>query len=83
MPWSNQSGGGGGPWGGGGGGGGQGPWGPGGPGGKAPDLEDLLRRLQEKLRGIMPGGVGSSRGILVILLIAVAIWGASGFYRVQ
>ena len=83
MPWSNQSGGGGGPWGGGGGGGGQGPWGPGGPGGKAPDLEDLLRRLQEKLRGIMPGGVGSSRGIIVILLIAVAIWGASGFYRVQ
>jgi membrane protease subunit HflK len=83
MPWTNQSGGGGGPWGGGGGGGGQGPWGPGGPGGKPPDLEDLLRKGQEKLRGIMPGGVGSSRGILVILLIAVAIWGASGFYRVQ
>ena len=83
MPWSNQSGGGGGPWGGGGGGGGQGPWGPGGPGGRPPDLEDILRRLQEKLRGMMPGGVGSSRGILVILLIAVAIWGASGFYRVQ
>lgn len=81
MPWSNQSGGG--PWGGGGGGGGQGPWGPGGPGGRPPALEDLLRWLQEKLGGIMPGGVGSSRGILVILLIAVAIWGASGFYRVQ
>ena len=82
MPWSNQSGPGG-PWGGGGGGGGQGPWGPGGPGGQSPNLEDILRRLQEKLRGIIPGGIGSSRGVLVILLIAVAIWGASGFYRVQ
>ncbi len=82
MPWSNQSGPGG-PWGGGGGGGGQGPWGAGGPGGQGPDLEAMLRRGQEKLRSIIPGGIGSSRGILVILLIAVAIWGASGFYRVQ
>ena len=72
MPWSNQSGPGG-PWGGGGGGG----------GGQGPDLEAMLRRGQEKLRSIIPGGIGSSRGILVILLIAVAIWGASGFYRVQ
>ncbi len=87
MPWTNQGGGGGGgggqgPWGGG-GGGGQGPWGPGGPGGRPPDLEDMLRRLQDKLRGIIPGGIGSSRGIILILLIAIAIWGASGFYRVQ
>ncbi len=85
MPWTNQGGGGGGgqgPWGGG-GGGGQGPWGPGGPGGRPPDLEDMMRRLQDKLRGIIPGGIGSSRGIILILLIAIAVWGASGFYRVQ
>ncbi|MCZ6886216.1 MAG: protease modulator HflK [Alphaproteobacteria bacterium] len=86
MPWTNQGGGGGGgggqgPWGGGGGGGqGQGPWGG---GGRPPDLEDMMRRLQDKLRGIIPGGIGSSRGIILILLIAIAIWGASGFYRVQ
>ncbi len=42
-----------------------------------------MRRGQDKLRGIIPGGFGSSRGIMLILLIAIAIWGASGFYRVQ
>ncbi len=87
MPWTSQGGGGGSPWGSGGGGGsggrGQGPWGPGGPGGRPPDLEDLMRRGQDKLRSIMPGGVGSSRGIILILLIGIAIWLASGFYRVQ
>ncbi|MQA65412.1 MAG: FtsH protease activity modulator HflK [Alphaproteobacteria bacterium] len=85
MPWNNQ-GGGGSPWGSGGGSGGggrgQGPWGGGG-GPRPPDFEDLLRRGQDKLRGIIPGGVGSSRGIILVLLIAVAIWLASGFYRVQ
>ena len=51
MPWSNQSGGGGG------GGGGQGPWGGGGGGGgKPPDIEALLRKGQERMRGMMPGG---------------------------
>jgi membrane protease subunit HflK len=84
MPWNNQSGGGS-PWGSGGssggGGRGQGPWGGGGQ--QPPDLEDLLRRGQDKLRGIMPGGVGSSRGIILILLLGVAVWLASGFYKVQ
>ena len=52
MPWSNQ---GGGPWGsgggGGGGGGGKGPWGSGPqPSGSPPDLEELLRRSQDKLQ---------------------------------
>lgn len=89
MPWNSQ-GGGGSPWGSGGGGNrGQGPWGSGGGSGgggggpRPPDLEDMLRRGQERLRSIMPGGVGSSRGIILVLLIAVAVWFASGFYRVQ
>ena len=54
MPWSNQ---GGGPWGSG-GGGSKGPWG-GGPqssGPTPPDLEELLRRSQDKLRSVLPGG---------------------------
>ena len=49
MPWQNQSsGGGGGPW----GGGGQGPWGGGssGGGGNPPDLDDVLRKSQDKLK---------------------------------
>ena len=83
MPWNSQ-GGGGSPWGSGGGGRGQGPWGSGGGGGQQPpNLEDMLRRGQDKLRSIMPGGVGSSRGIILVLLIAIAVWLASGFYRVQ
>ncbi len=85
MPWNSQ-GGGGSPWGSGGGGGrSQGPWSSGGGGGgqRPPDLEDLLRRGQDRLRSIIPGGVGSSRGIILVLLIGIAVWFASGFYRVQ
>jgi modulator of FtsH protease HflK len=78
MPWKNQ---GGGPW----GSGPKGPWGSGpqpvGP--RPPDLEDLLRRGQDRLQQMFPGGYFSSVGIAVILLFAVAVWLASGFYRVQ
>src|SRR5690242_18819644 len=84
MPWSNQ---GGGPWGGsgGGGGGGKGPWGsgpqPSGP--TPPDLEEFLRRSQDKLRNVLPGGNLGGKGLALILLAAVAIWGFSGFFRVD
>jgi modulator of FtsH protease HflK len=78
MPWKNKSGG---PW----GSGPKGPWGAGpqptGP--KPPDLEDLLRRAQERLRQLLPGGHLSSMGIVLILIGAIAIWGMSGFFRVQ
>jgi len=78
-----QHGGGGGPWGGG-GGGGHGPWGRGSGTPQGPDFEDLLRKSQERLRRYMPGGVGGSRGILLLVLAAIVLWIASGsFYRVQ
>ncbi len=80
MPWSNQ--GGGGPW----GSGPKGPWGSGpqSPGGSTPpDLEDLLRRSQDKLKTVLPGGNFGGRGIALLLLAALVIWGLSGFYRVQ
>ncbi|GJE57521.1 MULTISPECIES: FtsH protease activity modulator HflK [Methylobacterium] len=96
MPWSNQSGGGsgggGGPWGGrpGGGNGGGGPWGSGGGGGGGktpPDLEDLIRRGQDRLRGIIPGGAGSGfgggKGILILLGLLVGVWLLTGFYTVK
>lgn len=92
MPWSNQSGGGsgngGGPWGrgSGGNGGGGGPWGSGGGGGggKTPqDLEDLLRRGQDRLRGVLPGGsMGGGRGIVILAGLVVAGWLATGIYAV-
>ena len=78
MPWKNQ---GGGPW----GSGPKGPWGSGpqsvGP--RPPDLEDLLRRGQDRLQQLLPGGYFSGLGIALLLIGALAIWGLSGFFRVQ
>ncbi|MHC2625984.1 membrane protease subunit HflK [Bradyrhizobium huanghuaihaiense] len=78
MPWKNQ---GGGPW----GSGPKGPWGSGpqpvGP--RPPDLEDLLRRGQDRLQQIMPGGYFSGVGITLIILLIIAFWLLSGFFRVQ
>jgi modulator of FtsH protease HflK len=88
MPWSNQSGGG--PWGQGPGSGGGGPWGSGprgGGGGSPPDLEEILRRSQDRLKNIIPGGgsMGSmgGKGLALIVLAAVVIWLATGFYTVR
>ena len=64
------------------GGGGQGPWGRG-PGTPPPDVEELLRRSQDKFKNMMPGGFGSSRGFILIVIGVIAIWLFSGFYRVQ
>src|SRR5437763_1128473 len=81
MPWSNQ---GGGPWGSG-GGGGKGPWGSGPPptGPTPPDLEEFLRRSQDRLRSLLPGGSLGGKGIGLIVLAAILIWGFSGFFRVD
>jgi modulator of FtsH protease HflK len=80
MPWSNQTGGGG-PW----GSGSRGPWGsgpqPSGGGSRPPDLEEFLRRSQDRLRNVMPGNLGG-RGIALIALVALALWAFSGFYTV-
>ena len=87
MPWSSQGGGGG--WQS--GGGNSGPWGrsPGGGGGRRgggqpppPDLEEMLRRGQDRFRRWMPGLRGS-RGLILLLLVAIGIWLLTGFYRVE
>ena len=57
-----------------------GPWGSGPRG--PPDLEEFLRRSQDRLRGLMSGNLGG-RGIALIALAAVALWGFSGFFRVE
>ena len=77
-----------GPWGGGGGGGGNG----GGPG-QLPDLDQLIARINAGLRGILPNSPGprrrptmpraGGRGLLLLGALAVAVWLATGFYRVQ
>jgi len=81
MPWTNQPGGNGsgsrGPWGRGSGGGGSG----GGP--QPPDLEELLRRSQERLRRLMPSGGLPAGGFAVVALGVVVVWLLSGFYFVN
>jgi len=82
MPWKNDNGGG---WQ---GGGNRGPWGqgPSGPsgGGRKPspqDFDDLLQRLQDMLRGLLPSG---GRGSWLVPLILVAgFWLYKSLYQVQ
>ena len=91
MPWTNQTGGGGsngsGSGGGSGGGNGQGPWGqpprrPGGnrPGGgqQPPDLDEIIRRGQDRLRSTFGGGGGSggtglSKGVIGLAALALVV----------
>ena len=83
MAWDIQRGGG--PWGAG-GGGGQGPWGGGtGPKGgpQTPDIEEMLRRSQEKFKKFLPGGGKGGRRLALLVGAVILIWLATGFYRVQ
>ncbi|OYW56980.1 MAG: HflK protein [Hyphomicrobium sp. 32-62-53] len=91
MPWSNQSGGGG--WKGSSGGGGGGPWGQGprggggsgSGGGQPPDLEEILKRGQDKMKQAMGGGSGVPGPLLFLagaVAIAVVSWNAF-FFRVN
>jgi membrane protease subunit HflK len=43
----------------------------------------LLRRSQDKLKSVLPGGNLGGRGIVLILLGALVVWGFSGFFRVE
>jgi membrane protease subunit HflK len=104
MPWSNQGGSGGSGGGSGGGNGGrkggpwgQGPWGPQGGGGKEPpDLDEILRRGQDRMRQVMRGGGGNGGGggtfsggvpkpflffIAILIMAGVVFYGF--FYRVN
>lgn len=82
MPWQNnngggwKSGGGGGPW----GQGPQGPWGGGGQGGNQnqPDIEEMIKRGQDRLKNAMPGGTGIPTAVWLLLFAIGA--GAIGFY---
>ena len=66
MPWSNQSGGG--------RRGGGGPWGQGPSGGphNQPDLEELLKRSQDKLKQVMPGGTGLPGSFMFLVAVVMA-----------
>jgi modulator of FtsH protease HflK len=88
MSWNNQ---GGGPW----RSPGRGPWGQGPSGPPTGDLEEIIRRVQEALGKLTPGGGSkgggapgsgglSGRTVLFLLLAAVLVWFVWGtFYTVQ
>jgi modulator of FtsH protease HflK len=81
MPWNNQSSGGngqgsGGPWGGGSSSGGGSSGGP-------PDLEELLKRSQDRLKRILPGSGFTAGGIAIVAILLVLGWLASGVYFVS
>lgn len=82
MPWSNQNGGG--PWGG--GNKNQGPWsqGPNRPrgGNTPPDLDEIIRRSQDRLKTIFPGGFNGGIAIIVLILV-VGFWLMQAVYTVQ
>ncbi|MDC0360170.1 FtsH protease activity modulator HflK [Alphaproteobacteria bacterium] len=91
-PWGggggSNGGGGGGPWGGGGnsgggggGGGGRGPGG-GGRGPTPPDLDEIFRKGQDRLKGLAPKG-GDKLLIGLLVVIGLGIWLFTGFYRVE
>ena len=70
MAWNKQTGGwkgnGGGPW-------GQGPRNTGGGNSNPSDLEELLRRSQDRLRRVLPGGGGWMRGLNPLTVLVVLI----------
>lgn len=75
MPWQNNGDGDGpkNPW-------GNGQRGGGGRGGKEPNIDEVIRKGQEKLKNALPGGKG---GVWLLVLVVLALWMASGFYRVE
>ena len=76
MPWQNNNG----------GGGDKSPWGQpprGGRGGPPPpDIDDLIRRFQDSLKGLMPGGLRGPVGIIVVIL-AIYVGFMMFTFRVQ
>lgn len=84
MPWNNDAGNGGqnggknsGPW----KSGGSGPWGHI-PAPRGSNLEDWLRRAQDKLKQWLPGGGFGGRGLIGLALLGILLWLLSGFYTV-
>ncbi|TIS01132.1 MAG: FtsH protease activity modulator HflK, partial [Mesorhizobium sp.] len=57
---------------------------PSGPPGSPPDLEDIIRRGQDRLRRALPGGGGASPAVLGLIALAlVVLWAFKAIYTVQ
>lgn len=73
MPWENNA-----------GGGDRGPWGQGprSSGPQPPNLDEILKRGQDRFRSVMPGGMGGGRGFMAVIAVLFGLWMATGLYRV-
>lgn len=73
MPWQNNA-----------GGGDRGPWGQGprSSGQQPPNLDEILKRGQDRFRSAMPGGMGGGRGVIAVIAVLFGLWLAMGLYRV-
>ena len=67
----------------------QSPWGspPGGNGGSRrgptpPDIDEIVKKIQEFINKFIPGGKGGSKPIILGLVVLALIWVGSGLYRV-
>ena len=47
-----------------------------------PNLDEVLKKIQDIVNKILPGGSGGGKSIIIGLVILVLIWVASGLYRV-
>lgn len=54
--------------------------GSGGNGGEPPNIDEMIRQSQDKLKTVLPGGRG---GIVLILIVLGALWAATGIFKVE
>lgn len=65
------------------GGGPRGPYGGGGRGPDQPDFDDIFARVQDGMKGFLPGDFGGGKMILLGVGALAALWLASGFYTIN
>ena len=60
-----------------------GQWPKGGGGQQPPDIDEMIRKGQDKLKSVLPGAFGGKSGLSILILVVAILWGSSGFYRVE
>ena len=48
-----------------------------------PDMDELLKQSKDKFKKMMPGKFGGGKSFTILFLILIAIWLATGIYRVN
>ena len=70
----------------------QSPWGSPPPGGNGnggfrrgptpPDIDEIIKKIQNSINKFLPSGKGGNKSIIFGLIILLIIWALSGLYRV-